>query len=121
MGRSWVSDDVLYEHRVTAYLESVRSSPRSYAASHRQNVGGEWAATTSLPVSIRRPRKRTLLFEVHQDTVPVETMTIDPFAGEIRGGKLYKCQWLLRREGEHGRHAFRVRAARERKPQVLAT
>ncbi len=33
--------------------------------------------------------KRTLLFEAHQDTVPVEGMTIDPFGGEVRGGRLY--------------------------------
>jgi acetylornithine deacetylase len=33
--------------------------------------------------------KRTLLFEAHQDTVPVDGMTIDPFGGEIRGGRLY--------------------------------
>jgi acetylornithine deacetylase len=31
----------------------------------------------------------TLLLEVHQDTVPVDGMTIDPFAGEIRDGRLY--------------------------------
>ena len=29
------------------------------------------------------------LFEVHLDTVPVDGMTIDPFGGEIRDGKLY--------------------------------
>jgi acetylornithine deacetylase/succinyl-diaminopimelate desuccinylase family protein len=33
--------------------------------------------------------KRTLLFEAHQDTVPVDGMTIDPFGGEIKGGRLY--------------------------------
>jgi len=32
---------------------------------------------------------RLLVFEVHQDTVPVEGMTIDPFGGETRDGKLY--------------------------------
>jgi acetylornithine deacetylase len=33
--------------------------------------------------------KRTLMFEAHQDTVPVDGMTIDPFGGEVRGGKLH--------------------------------
>jgi acetylornithine deacetylase len=30
-----------------------------------------------------------LLWEVHQDTVPVEGMTIDPFGGEVRDGCVY--------------------------------
>lgn len=32
---------------------------------------------------------RTLMIEVHLDTVGVDNMTIDPFAGEIRDGRLY--------------------------------
>lgn len=32
---------------------------------------------------------RTLLFAVHQDTVPVEGMTIEPFAATISGRRLY--------------------------------
>jgi acetylornithine deacetylase/succinyl-diaminopimelate desuccinylase family protein len=34
-------------------------------------------------------RRRTVLFDAHQDTVPTDGMTIDPFAAEIRDGKLY--------------------------------
>src|SRR5689334_20573719 len=30
-----------------------------------------------------------LLWEVHQDTVPVEGMTIEPFGGDIRDGRVY--------------------------------
>jgi acetylornithine deacetylase len=30
-----------------------------------------------------------ILWDVHQDTVPVEGMTVDPFGGEIRGGRVY--------------------------------
>jgi acetylornithine deacetylase/succinyl-diaminopimelate desuccinylase-like protein len=30
-----------------------------------------------------------LLWEVHQDTVPVEGMTIEPFGGEVRNGRVY--------------------------------
>ena len=33
--------------------------------------------------------RRTVLFDAHQDTVPTDGMTIDPFAAEIRDGKLY--------------------------------
>jgi acetylornithine deacetylase len=30
-----------------------------------------------------------LLWDVHQDTVPVDGMTIEPFAGEVRDGRVY--------------------------------
>ncbi len=33
--------------------------------------------------------RRTLLFDAHQDTVPVDGMTIDPFAPVLEAGKLY--------------------------------
>ncbi len=32
--------------------------------------------------------RRSVLLDAHQDTVPVDTMTIPPFSGEISGGKL---------------------------------
>jgi acetylornithine deacetylase len=33
--------------------------------------------------------QRVLLFEAHQDTVPVDRMTIDPFAAELRDGRIH--------------------------------
>jgi acetylornithine deacetylase len=33
--------------------------------------------------------RRTLLFDAHQDTVPVEGMTIDPFDPVVRDGRMY--------------------------------
>jgi acetylornithine deacetylase/succinyl-diaminopimelate desuccinylase family protein len=33
--------------------------------------------------------RRSLLFDVHQDTVPVDGMTIDPFRPAVEGGRLY--------------------------------
>jgi acetylornithine deacetylase/succinyl-diaminopimelate desuccinylase family protein len=33
--------------------------------------------------------RRTLLFDAHQDTVPTDGMTIDPFSPELKGGRLY--------------------------------
>jgi acetylornithine deacetylase/succinyl-diaminopimelate desuccinylase family protein len=35
------------------------------------------------------PAPATLLFEAHMDTVPVDGMTVEPFAARIEGGKLY--------------------------------
>lgn len=32
---------------------------------------------------------RTILFDAHQDTVPVDGMTIAPFSPEVKGGRLY--------------------------------
>ena len=76
------------EHQVTAYLEEffrdlgVRNE-RQAVAPLRDNIVG----FTDLP----GPR-RTMLLEVHQDTVPVDNMTIDPFAGRV---------FELRALGEH--------------------
>jgi acetylornithine deacetylase/succinyl-diaminopimelate desuccinylase family protein len=85
MGRSWASDHVLYEHRVTAYLERFFAqlgvtSERQSVAPKRDNIIARFDSPGA---------SRTLLFEVHQDTVPVEAMTIDPFGGDICNGKLY--------------------------------
>ena len=30
-----------------------------------------------------------LLWDVHQDTVPVDGMTVEPFGGEVRDGRVY--------------------------------
>ena len=41
--------------------------------------------------SLRAPRRagRVLLFDAHQDTVPTDGMTIEPFEPRIEGGRLY--------------------------------
>lgn len=33
--------------------------------------------------------EETLIFDAHLDTVPVEGMTVDPFGGEVRDGRIY--------------------------------
>src|SRR5205814_1591932 len=33
--------------------------------------------------------KRTLVLEAHQDTVPIDQMTIEPFGAKIEDGRLY--------------------------------
>src|SRR5205085_1020835 len=33
--------------------------------------------------------RRTVLLEAHQDTVPADNMTIDPFGARVEGGRLY--------------------------------
>ncbi len=85
MGRSWADTRILYEHRVTAYLEDFFRKlgvpcERQAVAPQRDNIIARYDSPGAAA---------TLLFEVHQDTVPVEAMIVDPFGGEVRDGKLY--------------------------------
>lgn len=84
MGRE-VSGDIYYEIRVTDYLERFFRDlgvpvERQAVAPQRENI----VARFESPMA-----PFTVLFEVHQDTVPVDGMVIDPFGGEVRDGKLY--------------------------------
>ena len=84
MGRPIVGEGVL-EGRLTDYLEAwfrglgvvCRRQPISPG---RDNLLAWYEAPT--------PR-RTILFDVHQDTVPTDGMTIPPFEPAIAGGRLY--------------------------------
>ncbi|HVS37907.1 MAG TPA: M20 family metallopeptidase [Gemmataceae bacterium] len=84
MGRDLRGPDV-FEHRVTAYLEEffrglgVRCE-RQTVAPGRDNILAWYE-----PAGARR----TLILEVHQDTVPTDGMTVDPFAARIDDGRLY--------------------------------
>lgn len=84
MGRA-VAGDLFYENRVTGFLERFFVDlgvpfKRTPVAPLRENIVARYEPPGA---------KWTVLFEVHQDTVPVDGMTIDPFAGDIRDGKLY--------------------------------
>jgi acetylornithine deacetylase len=84
MGRS-VPEEVAYEHRVTAYLEDYFQArgvrcERQSVAPLRDNL----VAYSDLPGA-----RRTWVLEVHQDTVPTDHMTIEPFAAGIADGRLY--------------------------------
>ena len=86
MGRDDLPPDVTLEHRVTDYLESQFKAlgvpvQRQPVAPGRDNL-----IATYLPPA---PPPFTAIWECHQDTVPVDGMTIDPFGGVIEGGKLY--------------------------------
>jgi acetylornithine deacetylase len=84
MGRT-VSGDIFYEFRVTDYLErffrdlGVRFE-RQPTAPQRENIVARFESPNA---------PFTVLFEVHQDTVPVDGMVIEPFGGDIREGKLF--------------------------------
>ncbi len=84
MGRDLHGPGV-YEHQVTAYLEDFFRGlgvpcERQTVAPLRDNIvaryeppGAAW----------------TLVLEAHQDTVPADGMTVEPFAARVEGGRLY--------------------------------
>ena len=83
MGRA-IDPAIHFEDRVSAYLEAFFRRlgvqvERQTIAPKRDNVVALFDAGS----------RRTILFEVHQDTVPVDGMTINPFGGEVRDGRLY--------------------------------
>jgi acetylornithine deacetylase len=88
MGRP-VTGEIYYEHRVTDFLQSLF-----------ERLGLPWERHTVQPlrdnIIVRvdgdlDPARggKILMFEAHQDTVPVEGMTIEPFAAEIKNNRLY--------------------------------
>jgi acetylornithine deacetylase len=84
MGRPLQGPHV-YEHQVTDYLESFFRSlgvrhQRQAVAPLRDNIVAWWEPPGA---------SATLIFEAHQDTVPTDQMTIDPFAARIEDGRLY--------------------------------
>jgi acetylornithine deacetylase len=84
MGRPLQGPEI-FEHRVTAYLEDyfrTLSVPfeRQSVAPLRENI----VARCDLPGA-----RQTIAFEAHQDTVPTDNMTVDPFSPQITDGRLY--------------------------------
>jgi acetylornithine deacetylase/succinyl-diaminopimelate desuccinylase family protein len=83
MGRS-VAGPEYFETRLTNYLEAwlrdlgVRFERQPVAAG-RDNLLAWYDAPRA---------RRLILFDVHQDTVPADGMTVPPFVPEITGGRL---------------------------------
>ena len=85
MGRPLSGPDV-FEYRVTDYLEAFFRGlgvpyERQPLAPRRDNIVARWDPPA--------PPGRALLFEAHQDTVPTDGMTIEPFAARLDGGRVY--------------------------------
>jgi acetylornithine deacetylase len=86
MGRTDLPADILYEARVGRFLEhelrnlgvSVR---RQEVAPGRDNLVAEYVPPGPAPFHA--------VFECHQDTVPVDAMTVDPFGAHVENGRLY--------------------------------
>jgi len=75
----------LFEHRVTDFLEKYfRALGVRYERQPTQPLRDNIVAYFEPPGATR-----TFVFEAHQDTVPTDNMTIDPFAARIESGRLY--------------------------------
>ncbi|MBX9583223.1 MAG: M20 family metallopeptidase [Gemmataceae bacterium] len=86
MGRTDLPPDILYEHRVTAYLEAHLHGlgvpvERQPVAPGRDNLVAAYDPPGTPPF--------TTVFEAHQDTVPVDGMTVEPFGAVVEGGRMY--------------------------------
>jgi acetylornithine deacetylase len=84
MGRALPGAD-FHEHRVTAYLEDFFRGlgvpcERQTVAPQRDNIIARFDSPGA---------RRTLVFEAHQDTVPTDHMTVEPFAAHVENGRLY--------------------------------
>ena len=85
MGRGLTGPEYL-EGRVTEYLlnrfsEAGIAAVRQHVSPGRENVVAVLPAT--------RLGSPVLLWDVHQDTVPVDGMTIEPFSPAIKNGQLW--------------------------------
>ena len=86
MGRTDIDPDILHERRVTDYLESRLKAlgceyERRGAEPGRHNLVARYRGPGPAPF--------TAMFEAHQDTVPVDAMTVDPFGAAVEGGRMY--------------------------------
>jgi acetylornithine deacetylase/succinyl-diaminopimelate desuccinylase family protein len=88
MGKPAPDEPPYYEHRVTDYLESLLKNWGLPTERTEVHPGRDNLLTRLDGVSSQNKRP-LILFEVHQDTVPVEGMEVSPFGGEIQEGKLY--------------------------------
>lgn len=84
MGRGSSGPEYL-EGRVSDYLEAYFRAigikvERQVVSPGRDNIIARYDAPES---------RRTILFDAHQDTVPVDGMTIAPFKPELKNGRLY--------------------------------
>lgn len=87
MGWNAPNESPYYEHRVTQYLETLLAGwglPTERIEVHpgRDNLLTRLDGASS-------GTRPLILLEVHQDTVPVEGMSISPFGAEVRDGRLY--------------------------------
>lgn len=80
-----IPSDIALEHRVAAYLEKHFHSlgvpvNKQFVAEGRENV---------IARHLNPSATKTVIWEVHMDTVPVDNMIIPPFEPKVVDGKLF--------------------------------
>jgi acetylornithine deacetylase/succinyl-diaminopimelate desuccinylase family protein len=86
MGRTDIPPELVFEHRVTDYLEELLRSINVRYERHAVQPGRDnLVAFYQSPI----PAAKTVLWEAHQDTVPVDGMIIEPFGAKIEGDRMY--------------------------------
>lgn len=83
MGRQ-LPEEIIFEHRVTEYLEEFFKGlgvayERQPVAPLRENIVARFQSPGA---------RRTYVWEAHQDTVPIDHMTIAPFGATVAQGRL---------------------------------
>jgi acetylornithine deacetylase len=86
MGRTDLSPDILYEGRVTRFLEHELRNLGCHVVRQTVMPGRDNILATYEPPG---PAPFSVLFEAHTDTVPVDAMVIEPFAAKVEGGRMY--------------------------------
>jgi acetylornithine deacetylase len=88
MGRE-VSGDIYYEGRVTDHLEQLFKQ-LGWPYRRQPDLPGRENIIARIDGDVPPERGgKVLLLEAHQDTVPVDGMTIPPFEPTVTGGRLY--------------------------------
>lgn len=83
--------EIVGEHRVTAYIVRLLRAagveferhvvhPAANGLPARENILARYTAGSDA---------KTVLLDAHMDTVPINGMSIDPFGGELRDGRVY--------------------------------
>ena len=91
MGRE-VSGDIYYEGRMTEFLEHRLTPLSGLGVEFKRNTlePGRDNIAAIFPGSRNwEDGGRVIMLEAHQDTVPIDGMTIDPFEPIIQDGKMY--------------------------------
>jgi acetylornithine deacetylase len=88
MGRD-VAGSVYGESRLTDVLVSLCEQQRWPWSQHRVHLGRDNLLAKVQGDPPPNEGGELILWDVHQDTVSVEGMTVDPFGGEIRDGRVY--------------------------------
>jgi acetylornithine deacetylase len=86
MGRADLPPEILHESRVARFLEHELRNLGAHVRRQPVEPGRDNLLAVYDPPT---PPPFTVIFEAHQDTVPVDAMTVEAFGARVEGGRLY--------------------------------